>query len=35
MVEIKGHIYHGRRKFRCPLCLKAKMKKSKKAGRNC
>jgi hypothetical protein len=30
MVELKGHIYHGNRKFRCPLCRRMKMKKPKK-----
>jgi hypothetical protein len=30
MREISGHIYHGRRKFRCPQCNRAKMKKPKK-----
>jgi hypothetical protein len=29
MAEIKGHIFHGKRKFRCPLCNRAKMKKRK------
>lgn len=27
MVELKGHIYHGKRKFRCPLCRRVQMKK--------
>lgn len=30
MVELKGHIYHGKRKFRCPNCHRAKMKKPKR-----
>lgn len=30
MMELKGHIYHGKRKFRCPLCQRLKMKKRKK-----
>ncbi len=30
MVELKGHIYHGKRKFRCPSCQRAKMKKPKR-----
>jgi hypothetical protein len=29
MTELKGHIYHGKRKFRCPLCQRAEMKKPK------
>lgn len=34
MVELKDDIYHGKRKFRCPLCQRAKMKKrSKKKAR--
>lgn len=34
MVELKGHIYHGNRKFRCPLCQRTKMKKSNKGGKH-
>lgn len=30
MVELKGHIYHGQRKFRCPCCQRVKMKKPNK-----
>jgi len=30
MTELKGHIFHGKRKFRCPLCQRVKMKKPKK-----
>ncbi|AFL90529.1 hypothetical protein Terro_4332 [Terriglobus roseus DSM 18391] len=30
MREISGHIFHGKRKFRCPQCNRAKMKKPKK-----
>jgi hypothetical protein len=30
MRELKGHVYHGKRKFRCPLCLRVKMQKPKK-----
>jgi len=27
MEELKGHIYHKKRKWRCPKCGKAKMQK--------
>ena len=30
MLELKGHLYHGNRKFRCPLCRRVKMKKPTK-----
>jgi hypothetical protein len=30
MVELKGHLYHGKRKFRCLLCQRAKMQKPNK-----
>jgi hypothetical protein len=26
---LKGHIYHGKRKWRCPQCQKIKMQKPK------
>ena len=29
MKELKGHIYHGQRKWQCPACLKIKMQKPK------
>ena len=29
MKELKGHVYHGHRKFRCPVCKRAKMQKPK------
>lgn len=29
MKELKGHVYHGNRKWRCPKCKKAKMQKPK------
>lgn len=30
MVELKGHLYHGKRKFRCPSCHRVNMKKPKR-----
>ena len=27
MTELKGHIYHKRRKWRCPKCNRVKMQK--------
>jgi hypothetical protein len=30
MDELKGHIYHGNRKFKCPECKRHKMQKPKK-----
>jgi predicted RNA-binding Zn-ribbon protein involved in translation (DUF1610 family) len=30
MKELKGHIYHGNRKWRCPVCGKAKMQRLRK-----
>jgi hypothetical protein len=32
MEELKGHIYHGKRKWKCPKCHRAKMQEPK-AGR--
>lgn len=29
MVELKGHVYHGKRKFRCSNCGRVNMKKPK------
>jgi hypothetical protein len=29
MKELKGHIYHKQRKWRCPKCHKVKMQKAK------
>jgi len=29
MKELKGHIFHKKRKWRCPRCQKIKMQKSK------
>lgn len=29
MKELKGHLYHGNRKWRCPLCSKVRMQKPK------
>jgi len=29
MKEVKGHIFHGKRKWRCPQCQKIKMQKPK------
>jgi hypothetical protein len=29
MREIKGHIYHKRRKWKCPKCDKVRMQKQK------
>jgi hypothetical protein len=29
MKELKGHIFHGNRKWRCPQCQKIKMQKPK------
>lgn len=29
MKELKGHIFHGKRKWRCPQCGKIKMQKPK------
>ena len=32
MKELKGHIFHGKRKWRCPLCQKIKIQKPKSKG---
>ena len=32
MKELKGHIFHGKRKWRCPQCQKVKMQKPKSKG---
>jgi hypothetical protein len=29
MKEIKGHIYHKQRKWKCPKCAKVRMQKAK------
>ncbi len=31
MTELKGHIYHGNRKWKCEACGKVKMQKPKTA----
>jgi hypothetical protein len=33
MKEVKGHIYHRQRKWKCPKCNKVKMQKQKDALR--
>ncbi len=32
MTELKGHIFHKKRKWRCPQCQKIKMQKPKSKG---
>jgi hypothetical protein len=32
MKELKGHIFHKKRKWRCPQCQKIKMQKPKSNG---
>ena len=32
MKEVKGHIFHGQRKWECPQCRKIKMQKPKSKG---
>jgi rubrerythrin len=32
MQELKGHIFHGNRKWRCPQCQKVKMQKPRLKG---
>jgi transposase-like protein len=29
MMEVKGHVYHKQRKWKCPKCGKARMQKQK------
>jgi hypothetical protein len=34
MVELKGHIYHKKRKWKCPQCGRVKMQEPKARGSN-